>query len=148
MAMILLHKQLFLLTRLREGEIVPAVTEAHWLARKPKVCLPRLSLHLTYADPSWGGLKQGGVRLDKTRLIRCYGRGVALLEGLTPDRLVDTRMNVLFALLPKLKGGSLCCLGPTCLKGFSGGSSAFLLFRSLTRSSSTQRSPGAGSPVL
>lgn len=142
MAMILLHKQLFLLTWLREGEIVPAVTEARWLARKPKVCL---SLHLTYADPSWGGLKQGGVRLDKTRLISCYGRGVALLEGLTPDRLVDTRMNVLFALLPKLKGGSPCCLEPTYLKGFSGGSSAFLLFRSLTSSSST---PGAGSPVL
>lgn len=31
---------------------------------------------------------------------------MALFEDLTPDLLVDARMSVLFALLPKLKGGN------------------------------------------
>ena len=35
-----------------------------------------LSLQLTHVSPSCGGLKLGGVWLDKTRLMSYYGRGV------------------------------------------------------------------------
>lgn len=41
--------------------------------------------------------------------------------------------EVLFARLPKLKGGNPPCLELTCLEGFSGGGSAFLLFTSHSR---------------
>jgi len=57
-----------------------------------------------------------------------------LFEGLTPDLVADPGMSVLFALPPKLKGGNPHRLEPTGLKGFFGGSSAFSLFRSHTRS--------------
>lgn len=60
---------------------------------------------------------------------------MAVFEGLTPDLSVDARLSVLFSLLQKLKGGKLCGLEPTCLKGFLGGKIAFLLFRSPARSS-------------
>ena len=85
------------------------------------------SLQLTYADPLCGGLKQGGVWLDKTTSISYYGRRMAVFEGLAPDLLVDARMSVLFALIPKLKGRNPHRLEPTCLEVFSGGNCLFAL---------------------
>lgn len=54
---------------------------------------------------------------------------------------------MLFALLPDLHRENSHCLEPGCLKGFSGGNSAFLLSSVLPDLTFTQCSPGTASPT-